>query len=216
MKRSKRSMFTFVELTVIVGVVVLMGIVIFAICSLPAAREKSRRVNCSENLRQFGQAFANYTAAGENFRPIASEGGRVLFGEGTKALELLITSGELTDFSNYVCPSSETKQAQGGSSLYGHVSYAYIPGLDSATGADSGIMADGHTDPENPNHKMYGNILFGDGHVAGSTGTSAKNWIQNANWVSRTYRDHWTYFEIDESWLETRTDKRFQIGPRIK
>ena len=195
--------------------VVIAIIAILAGMLLPAlnsAREKARRVNCTGNLKQFGQAFANYTSAGENLRPTYYGGTEY----GTKALELLITSGELTDLNVYICPSSNLKPASG-SSLEGHVSYAYIPGLEFSAGADSGIMADGHTDPRKPNHKMYGNILFGDGHAAPSIGTSSKNWIKSANWMTTTASD-WggPRVIIDESWLETRTDKSFQIGPRIK
>ena len=218
----KRQMFTMGELMLIVGIVVIflaVGIGLAVVKGgvggpLGKAREDARRVNCTGNLKQFGQAFANYTSAGENFRPTYHGGTEY----GTKALEILITSGELTDLSVYICPSSNLKPASG-SSLEGHVSYAYIPGLDVTAGADSGIMADGHTDPRKPNHEMYGNILFGDGHVAPSTGTSSKNWIKSANWVTTTASNssYWgPRVIIDESWLETRTDKSFQIGPRIK
>ena len=217
----KRQMFTMGELMLIVGIVVIflaVGIGLAVVKNgvggpLGKLRENSRRVNCTGNLKQFGQAFANYTSAGENLRPTYHGGTEY----GTKALELLITSGERTDLNVYICPSSNLKPASG-SSLEGHVSYAYIPGLDAFAGADSGIMADGHTDPRKPNHKMYGNILFGDGHVAPSTGTSSKNWIKSANWRTTTVAD-WggrTRIIVDESWLETRTDKSFQIGPRIK
>ena len=214
-------MFTMGELMLIVGIVVIflaIGIGLAVVKGgvggpLDKLREDSRRVSCSANLKLFGHAIANYTCV-EDLRPTYHGGTEY----GTKALELLITSGELTDLNVYIiCPSSNLKPASG-SSLEGHVSYAYIPGLDATAGADSGIMADGHTDPRKPNHEMYGNILFGDGHVAPSTGTSSKNWIKSANWRTTTVAD-WggrTRIIVDESWLETRTDKSFQIGPRIK
>ena len=208
----KRQMFTMGELMLIVGIVVIflaVGIGLAVVKGgggpLGKAREDARRVNCTGNLKQFGQAFANYTSAGENFRPTYHGGTEY----GTKALEILITSGELTDLSVYICPSSNLKPASG-SSLEGHVSYAYIPGLDAIAGADSGIMADGYiTGSSTYNHTMYGNILFGDGHVAGSTGTTSKNWINSANWVETTQA-------VGETWKKkTSAAEKDQVGPAI-
>ena len=203
--------------------VVIAIIAILAGMLLPAlnsAREKARRVNCTGNLKQFGQAFANYTSAGENLRPMYKTGSNdgEGYSGGTSALALLIESKELTDYKVYVCPSSTTATGSksstwaeiiGTDGLAGHVSYAYIPGLDATAGADSGIMADGHIDTNTLNHTMYGNILFGDGHVAGSTGTTSKNWIQAANWKDVANG-------VDTTWTAAGTDEDEQIGPKIR
>ena len=208
--------------------VVIAIIAILAGMLLPAlnsAREKARRVNCTGNLKQFGQAFANYTSAGENLRPTSTAGTTAVdYSKGTSALGLLIVSGELTDYGVYVCPSSTTKKGaapSGGATLANTglncanatdatVSYAYIPGLDATAGADSGIMADGYiTGSSTYNHTMYGNILFGDGHVAGSTGTTSKNWIQSANWKVATQGVH-------SDWLVTTTTETTQKGVLIQ
>ena len=193
--------------------------------ALNSAREKARRVNCTGNLKQFGQAFANYTSAGENLRPTSTAGTTAVdYSAGTSALGLLIVSGELTDYGVYVCPSSTTKKGSapsGGATLANTglncanatdatVSYAYIPGLDATAGADSGIMADGYISGSSTyNHTMYGNILFGDGHVAGSTGTSSKNWIQAANWKQVANG-------VDTTWTAAGTDEDEQVGPLIR
>ena len=208
--------------------VVIAIIAILAGMLLPAlnsAREKARRVNCTGNLKQFGQAFANYTSAGENLRPTSTAGTTAVdYSKGTSALGLLIVSGELTDYGVYVCPSSTTKKGaapSGGATLtntglvsgtdaaQATVSYAYIVGLDATAGADSGIMADGHISTSTLNHTMYGNILFGDGHVAGSTGTTSKNWINSANWVETTQA-------VGETWKKkTSAAEKDQVGPAI-
>ena len=227
----KRQMFTMGELMLIVGIVVIflaVGIGLAVVKGgggpLGKAREDARRVNCTGNLKQFGQAFANYTSAGENLRPAYAASGTVNYSDGTSSLALLIVSGELTDYGVYVCPSSTTKKGaapSGGATLANTglncanttdatVSYAYIPGLDATAGADSGIMADGYiTGSSTYNHTMYGNILFGDGHVAGSTGTTSKNWIQAANWKDVANG-------VDTTWTAAGTDEDEQVGPLIR
>ena len=185
--------------------------------ALNSAREKARRVNCTGNLKQFGQAFANYTSAGENLRPTYAASGTVNYSDGTSSLALLISSGELTDYGVYVCPSSTTKKGSsddgglvsGTDTAAATVSYAYIVGLDATAGADSGIMADGYISSSTLNHTMYDNILFGDGHVAGSTGTTSKNWINAANWKVETQ-------SVGGTWLiQSDAAEVNQTGPAI-
>ena len=159
--------------------------------ALNSAREKARRISCVSNLKQIGTAFSLYTNAGEQLLPIHTAAGTT---NGTSALALLIYTGNLTDYKVYVCPSSTTPTgttptaanagiADYAANLTGHVSYAYIPGLDATSPGDSGVAADGRTGT-NPNHTDYGNILFADGHVTPSTGTTSVNWINKANWYT--------------------------------
>jgi prepilin-type processing-associated H-X9-DG protein len=98
-----------------------------------------------------------------------------------------VDSGNLTDAKVYVCPSSTTQTATIGSDglpdlAITTVSYAYIPGLDATSPGDSGVAADGWSTANTFNHTDYGNILFADGHVTPSTGTTTLHWINKANW----------------------------------
>ena len=159
--------------------------------ALNSAREKARRANCQGNLKQIGTALKSYSIS-ENLLPIFGSGDAA-YSDGTSALALLIQSGELTDYKVFVCPSSTTAAGTAPSdlkvfddvstNLAGHVSYAYIPGIDSAAGAASGIAADGWVTSGTYNHTEFGNILFGDASVRPSVGTANKKWINDAGWV---------------------------------
>ena len=180
--------------------------------ALNSAREKARRSNCQGNLKQIGTALKSYSIS-ENLLPIhagASNGASA----GTSSLALLIASGELTDYNIFVCPSSTTEKgtapadpkviADAAGKLVGHISYAYIPGIDSAAGASSGIAADGWYDTSKLNHTDFGNIMYGDGSVRPSTGTSNKKWLKDAGWTDK-------HAGVDTSWY-TLSD---QTGPKI-
>ena len=192
-------------MTVVIAIIaILAGMLLPA---LNSAREKARRISCASQQKQIGLGFQLYVNFPDDSTLPAPAGN--VGGSSTEGLFALISSGVLTDTKMFICPSSSGKKAMnyatpvsldidgkgttdedtttsGSSFSKNNLSYLYIAGLNAnQTGSDSGIVFD-EAGKSSTNHDTFGNILFGDGHVAGNVGSASttKSWILKANWYS--------------------------------
>ncbi len=146
--------FTLIELLVVIALIAILSTILLSTAS--QAREKGRRVSCASNLRNIGMALRVYSAdADESFPP----------GDNAAGLGLLLQLNQIKSMKIFLCPSTKNTHEPTTVLTDAHLDYIYRGGqTEKNCGVETGIGADRIT---NPNHRGFGNVLFGNGNARG-------------------------------------------------
>ena len=154
MKTARHWVFTLIELLVVIAIISILAAMLLPALSM--AREKTRRVACAANLKHIGLAIRAYAEDFDEYFPD---------GDNEVGFNKLLQQHVLTSTKVFICPSTKTPAASSSTLTGNTLDYIYKGGMsEKDCHADTGFAIDKIA---TPNHKKFGNVLFGDGHVQG-------------------------------------------------
>ena len=176
MKKHNKG-FTLIELLVVIAIIGILAAMLLP--ALNKAREKSRRINCANNLKNIGLAMKTYADENDENYPTSTAAGALLGAAANLHGALLVNGEYLTTAKTYLCPSTSSSASSPtltGSGTFTS-DYFYEPGVvgpaESDYNAETGLARD---NASNHDSDKWGNVLFGDGHVKGYKSTTAGQW----------------------------------------
>ena len=188
-----KKRFTLIELLVVIGIIAILASMLMP--ALSKAKEKANQADCMNNMKQISTTLMMYSNDFKNMftvgiddkgvqddnNPHNSAGlANLLYCEYLKSPKTFICrstkhkAAPVKDGWKDVAKNSDSKDGKASGDEYN--SYLYIGGLcTTEVTSENGIARDKGREGKG-NHKQYGNVLFGDGHVEGVTGTKNMYW----------------------------------------
>jgi prepilin-type processing-associated H-X9-DG protein len=171
----------------VIALIAILTAVLFPVFNM--AREKARRMASSNNLKQIGLAMHIYMQENNPKYPFDARlrAGTTANARGSTAGSLYLLGNMLKSPSMFIDPSSTSKASTTWAGTM-TCNYVYFAGSSAAAALnfdsikpDSGIVANWQGRASAGNYRStFGNVLFGDGHVAGFTGNTRTGWSAKA------------------------------------